>query len=397
MKVLIISHLYPSSLQPVYGTFVEDQAKELKRQGCEVKVIAPVKSAPFPINILNAKWRTLAGVPLQEERAGITVYHPRYVSLPRNILFDKTGEFLYQRIRKLVTEIKKSFDFDLIHAHVALPGGFAAMKISKELGTPYMVTIHGEDFFNKIFLNTRTKEAIQATLQGADKVFLVSERLKRVSDEHLTIAHDKLKVLHNGINEMFLEKSDTPKNHFHGDVIKVLSVGRLIEKKGVQYNLKALSELKEHPFHYIIAGDGPYRNQLENLTKELGLESKVTFLGSVKPAVVKELMEESNIFCLTSWDEAFGIVYIEAMASGNAVIGSLGEGAEEIITEGIDGFLVPTKQVEGIKSVFQLLFDDSNRMEELGANAVLKVKKSFTWEKNVSEMLKVYQEILNGD
>lgn len=395
MKVLIISHMYPSSLQPVYGTFVHEQVKELIRQGCEVRVISPVKSTPFPINLLNDKWRKFSQIPAMEEKDGIQVYHPRYLSLPKNILFERNGEHMYKGMNSLVKEIKREFDFDLIHAHVALPDGAAANQISKDMGVPYVVTIHGEDFFKSIHLNDKAKTLIKQTMEQAEKVILVSERLNKINLEHLQVPHEKIKVIHNGINDLFLKPVESSNRFFPIGKTKILSVCHLVERKGIAFNLKALGDLEHRDFHYIIAGDGPEKTALKQLTKQLGLEENVTFLGAVDPHLVKELMDESEVFSLPSWNEAFGVVYIEAMASENAVIGCVGEGVEEIIHSMVDGVLVPSKDEKALTEAFKYLLENKGIREELGKKAVNKVNENFTWKKNASEIMNVYTGLQN--
>ncbi|MHA7139602.1 glycosyltransferase [Rossellomorea arthrocnemi] len=395
MKVLIISHMYPSSMQPVYGTFVHEQVKELIRQGCEVRVISPIKSAPFPINLMSDKWRKFSQIPMMEEREGIKVYHPRYLSLPKNILFERNGSNMYKGIKNLVKEIKSEFDFDVIHAHVALPDGVAANKISSDLDVPFVVTIHGEDFFKSIHLNDKSKLLIKKTMNQAEKVILVSERLNKINREHLQVPQEKIKVIHNGINDLFLEKSTARKSYFPSGKTKILSVSHLVPRKGIEYNLKALGKLKHRNFHYVIAGDGPERVTLEQLTKQLGIEENVTFLGAIDPRVVKELMDESEVFSLPSWNEAFGVVYIEAMASENAVIGCLGEGVEEIITSKEDGLLVPSKDEQSLTEAFKYLIENPAVRSQFGTKAVSKVNENFTWKKNASEIINVYKGLEN--
>jgi teichuronic acid biosynthesis glycosyltransferase TuaC len=397
MKILILSHLYPSKFQPVYGTFVHEQVKELIEQGCEVKVVSPIKAAPFPINKLSEKWREFSDTPKKDQKDGVSVYHPRYLSLPKNILFEQNGNFMYNGIKQTVEEIRKDFHFDLIHAHVALPDGFAAHRLSNDFNVPFIVTIHGGDFFKSIFHNEKTKSNIKQTIEGAEKVILVSERLKRILHEQLHNSTGHVKVIHNGISDFFLRKRKASKQYFSEGNIKLLSVCRLVEGKGIAYNLKALSKtLKSNPnIQYIIAGDGSEREYLERLAKDLGIAKNVSFLGAVQPSVVKELMDECDIFSLPAWNEAFGVVYIEAMASSAAVIGCLGEGAEEIIEPEIDGMLVPPRDEEALAKVFSLLIKDPSMRENISNCAKKTVEKRFTLKRNVSKIIDVYQEVLS--
>ena len=103
----------------------------------------------------------------------------------------------------------------------------------------------------------------------------------------------------------------------------ILSVSYLITRKAIDFNLRAIAQLKyKYPnLKYLIIGDGPEKNHLKSLSKNLGINQMVEFLGQLSNKKVMEYMAETDIFSLPSWDEAFGVVYIEAMAQGKPVIG----------------------------------------------------------------------------
>jgi len=138
--------MYPVSYNPVYGIFVHKQVNALAKAGVDVRVVSPVPWAPWPLDHMSGKWRGYSEVPDRADIEGITVHYPRYLTFPRAWFFSSSGERMYRGIRELVSDIRKDFPFDLIHAHVALPDGHAVSMLAEEHGCPFVVTIHGQDF-----------------------------------------------------------------------------------------------------------------------------------------------------------------------------------------------------------------------------------------------------------
>ena len=160
MNILVISSLYPSESNPLSGIFVHSQVQELINQGHQVKVIAPVPLVPFPLPLFSRKWERFHDTPGYGLVNEVEVHYPRYLSLPRSWLFEKSGEWMHAGMKKLVSEIIRDFPFDLIHAHVALPAGYAAMKVAEDLQVPFLVTIHGSDLQKTVDINQDCKEAL---------------------------------------------------------------------------------------------------------------------------------------------------------------------------------------------------------------------------------------------
>ncbi|MGE5342890.1 MAG: glycosyltransferase family 4 protein [Candidatus Omnitrophota bacterium] len=135
--------------------------------------------------------------------------------------------------------------------------------------------------------------------------------------------------------------------------VSLLTASSLIKRKKIDVILNALALLNKGgtDWHYTIIGDGEERNRLETLTDELGIRDRVTFLGTLPHDDVLTHMNRSHIFVLASEMETFGLVYLEAMAAGNVVIGSVGEGIDGVIENETNGFLVPSDDVESLKNI----------------------------------------------
>ena len=399
MKVLIISHMYPSTFNSMAGIFVHQQVKTLKEKGIEVKVISPVPLAPFPLNLISKKWARYREIPYKTNIEGIDVYYPRYLEFPKGIMFHRSGFFMAKGIKRIINKVYKEFKFDLIHSHVAVPDGYAGMILNKEFKVPHVVTIHGQDFQNTISRNINCKKALFNVLNHIDKIITVSNKLKNVvKDENF---YNKIEVVNNGIDKDYIsvdkiQENYIEKNRINKNLIKILSVSNLKETKGIHINLKAIAKLKEiySNISYDIIGDGEYRGKLEELIKELGLEDNVSFLGKLEHKEVIDIMKQYDIFSLPSYKEGFGMVYIEAMAQGIPVIGVKGEGIEDAIENGVNGFLVERKNIEELVKIMKFLIEKPYKRIDIGKCAIETVLNKFTWNVNADKMISIYNEMI---
>lgn len=395
MKVLIISHLYPSKYQPANGVFVHEQVKELIKQGCEITVVSPVKLAPFPLNRLSKKWENFSKTPHHEKIDGIDVYHPRYPSLPKNILFEKSGQFMYQNIAGLVKELHAEKQFDFIHAHVALPDGYAAYKVSKDLQLPYVLTIHGQDFQKTIHYNHKCKSRIEEAVINASKVILVSSKLERLLHDAKFQGKVNYTVIPNGVDFGKIKLTNSP-SYFRTEGPKLLSVSNLYTEKAIDINLKSVSQLidKYPNLEYIIVGDGPQKQNLMNLANTLGIQDQVRFLGAFKHEDVLNIMQECDVFSMPSTNEAFGVVYIEAMSLGKPVIGCIGEGPQDIIDHEENGYLMNKNDVEQLSAILDHLFSDKVLQQQLGEKAKRTVEEKFQWNNVAKKLIEEYKNLI---
>lgn len=398
MKVLIISHMYPSNFNSMSGIFVHDQAAALMKNGCEIRVISPVPWAPFPLNKLSKKWEGYNRVPKKDVSGPIIVYYPRYIEFPKGILLHKSGNFMAMGIDKVVNEIYKEFKFDIIHSNVALPDGYSGMIVNRKFKVPHVVTIHGQDFQNTIKKNERCKRAVINVLNNADSIITVSNKLRGMIPEKKL--NDKVVVINNGIDESFI-KNDYCENikSKASDKIRILSVSNLKETKGIQINLEAISYLinKYDNIQYDIIGEGQFEGELRNLVQKFNLDKIVTFLGKKNHDEVIKKMSDYDIFSLPSYNEGFGIVYVEAMSQGVPVIGVKGEGIEDVIKDGYNGFLVEPKDVNSLVNVLDLLIGDNEKRKLMGLNGKSTVIKDFTWDTNAKKVKKLYEYLVSNE
>ncbi|UWG96993.1 glycosyltransferase family 4 protein [Dehalobacter sp. DCM] len=414
MKILVLSHMYPSAVNPVYGIFIQKQVEALIQLGHEVRVIAPVPLAPWPLSVLKSKWRSYAAIPKRDRIADVDVYYPRYLEFPRSFLREHSGTMMARGIQRLVREIRQEFSFDVIHAHVALPDGGAAVVLKESVKVPVVVTIHGQDFQSTIHIRQSLRQKVFAILNKADRIITVSTKLQRlVQDQPFA---GKITVINNGIDledvvavspeaKGTLDNRLTTADNLGGDESStdkarttkmVVSVSNLKKTKGIDLNIEAVARIiQDYPnLIYHIVGDGEERQSLEDLVNRLNLQEHVVFLGKLPHAETMKQIAAADIFCLPSWQEGFGAVYIEAMSQGVPTIGVRGEGIEDAISHGQNGLLVRPQNVNDIVDALNLLLFRPDRARALADAGRQTVLHSFTWEHCARKTIAVYEQLL---
>jgi len=398
MKVLVISHMYPSNFNEISGIFVHEQVKALVAKGVEIQVVSPVPWTPFPINYLSSKWKKYNNTPERTVYGGISIWYPQYLTFPRAWFFASSGQRMYLGIKDVVSKIYKEFQFDLIHAHVALPDGFAALKIKKIYYKPVIVNIHGQDLQQTLYKNSSCKTALFYVFKQADKIITVSNKLKRIAKENFGFAK-KIITIGDGvqINKLILKRNNISKIGNY-NYRTILSVSNLILQKGIDYNLKSFAKLvdKYNNLRYLIIGDGPEMKRLKELSHNLGINKQVEFLGKLSHENVLVYMAKADIFSLPSWNEGFGVVYIEAMAQGKPIIGCQGEGIEDFVENGKTGLLVKPKDVDNLAKALGFLLRNIDEAKIIGERAQKFVLENYTWEKNAEKTIEIYREVLNN-
>ena len=227
----------------------------------------------------------------------------------------------------------------------------------------------------------------------ANEIIAVSESVKRHIILKQRIGPKKVSVIHNGID---VDKytgdgnSKEAKKNFglHNDPVVVGVVGRLDKQKGIAFFLRAASEVLKVEKHvqFLIVGEGPQRQELEKLSRKLGISGYVVFLGFIED--VPQIMSLIDIFVLPSLWEGLPISLLEAMAARKPVIATGVGGIPEVLADEVSGLLVPPKDTKALtKAILELLKDTAKR-EAMGEKARQRVAESF----NIERMVRDYEE-----
>ena len=392
MRVLHITHLYPRPYDHLLGIAMHKQIKALEAQGCLQKVISPTPWAPFPVEVLSHKWKSYSQVPMRDVIDGVEVYYPRYLVFPKALLFASSGARMYWGIKRLIKEIEQGFPFDLIHAHMALPDGYAGMLIGRHYRKPLIVTVQATDLDITANRSKNCLAVLKKVLFYADKVIAPSPRLAKSLSR---FGVDPI-VAGYGINISDIFTGESLLSSAYAGFRVLLSVSRLIRTKGVELNIHAVKRLvdKFEDVLYLVIGSGPERHALEELTRSLNLTEHIRFLGQLPHEKVMEYMAACEVFTLPSWQETFGLVYVEAMAHAKPVVAVQGQGVDGIVIHKETGFLVKPRDVDSLVEALDFLLSHPDEARAMGERAREVVLANYTWEKSAEKVMEVYREVL---
>ena len=393
MRALNISHLYPLHYDLQLGIAMHKQIKATMLMSSFSNVICPIPWSRFPVRYLTPKWKAYSEVPNHEVVDGVEVLHPRYMVFPRALFRESSGLRMYHGIRKIVKQIYKASPFDLIHAHMAMPDGFAGMLLAQDFGLPLVVTLQATDLDITAKRNARCLRSLRTVFEAADRVISPSPRISSAMHGQFGIASTTIGY---GVSaaDICSEYSDLGRRYKDRKVL--LSVSRLMPTKGIALNLYSLRRLLDHheELVYVILGDGPARHDLERLTRELMLDDHVEFIGHVSHRQAMEYMSICDVFSMPSWQETFGLVYIEAMAHAKPVVAIQGQGVDGIVEHGKSGLLVKPRDIDSLVAALDYLLSNSGEARAIGERARKLVLENYTWEGNAAKTIKVYEEVL---
>lgn len=194
----------------------------------------------------------------------------------------------------------------------------------------------------------------------------------------------------------------TPRRLQPDEPIRIATTGRLVEKKGIEYSIRAIALLADvnQNIEYNVIGDGPLREELQQLIQELNLSDKVKLLGWQQQQELIEILNNSHIFiaaCVTGKDgdqDAPVNTLKEAMAMGMPVIGTLHGGIPELILDGISGFLVPERDVNAIAEKLGYLIKHPEVWPEMGRAGRAYVEEHYDTNKLNDELVEIYRQLL---
>jgi glycosyltransferase involved in cell wall biosynthesis len=386
IRILTFTTLYPNAAQPSHGIFVENRLRHLLATGrVQARVVAPVPWFPSTARAFG-RYAVLARVFRLEIRNGVQIAHPRYVVLPR-LGMSIAPLTLFAATLLLVRRYMRLADFDLIDAHYFYPDGVAAALLGQALGKPVIITARGTDI-NLIPRYFVPRRMIRYALRRAAGVIAVSQALK---DEMvaLGVVPERITVLRNGVDlEMFRPGDREASRTALGlSGRTLLSVGHLIERKGHDLTIRALSLLQGYTL--LIAGDGPELSRLRALASASGVADRVRFLGAVPHQELANLYMASDVLVLSSSREGWPNVLLEAMACGTPVVASPVWGNPEIVSAPEAGMLTRERSAEAIAEAVEQLFGNLPSRESTRAFAV-----RFSWDDTSAGQIRLFQEVL---
>ncbi len=319
----------------------------------------------------------------------------------RSVLNDKIvikSHLDYSCLRKIKRYIKDG-DFDIVHTHL-IHGDIYGTVAARLAHAPHIISSkHGYDNYE----NTSAFYKINGLLSPfVERVITISNALQEKVNKSDMIPKRKMVTVHYGLDcNEYLKKSKVDEKTIRAELnlrdnhFNFASVGRLVDVKGYPFLIKAVKKMKLEgysDFTVLIMGDGPLKDDLLNLSVEMGVGELVRFLGRRED--VSSILSISDAFVLPTLGEGFGLVILEAMAHRLPVISTTTMAIPEIVVEGETGLLVEPKSVDELAHAMKSFIDDRELAKKMGEAGFLRLKGSFTIPDMVSKTEEIYMEVL---
>jgi teichuronic acid biosynthesis glycosyltransferase TuaC len=383
VRVAVVAEYYPRAHDPVLGVWAHRQALAARDAGADVRVLVlyrPIPPLSTPPRELVPATRRLLAQPRRATLDGIEVEYVRFASPPRPGSYGSWGAWAAPSAAFALRRVRRTFPFDLVHAHNAVPAADAVLRSG--IATPLVVSVHGSDVYFTAPRFERGRAAVRRAYGAARLVLANSAGTERRAR---AVGARRTRVVHLG--------TDLPPLSQQPGRDMLVSVAHLVARKRHADVLRAMARLRDRrpELRYRVIGDGPERGALQRLADELGLAERVEFAGQLEHADALRRAREGSVFVLPSVDEAFGVAYVEAMAAGVPAIATRGEpGPEEIAAAGGGIALVDSGDVDALARTIDALLDD----RAARAAARTTVEAAFTWERCGRETVRAYEDAL---
>jgi len=308
------------------------------------------------------------------------------------------------KLLKLITNLTKSHDIEMLQVGNILPLGTLAWLNKKITKTPYLTYTHGLDILLPQKIARKTillKKIIKESAHLIANSYFTSDELIKIGagKELITVVYPCSNISSNKLSHHDTDEIGQLKQHYNLKNNKVIiTVGRLIKRKGHDLVIQALPNIiKKIPEAvYLIVGDGPEKKRLEKIARQNSVASQVKFFGPANEKDLPALYSLSDIFVMPARQigpdvEGFGIVYLEANLFGKPVIGGRSGGVDEAIIDNVTGILINPDNADELAVATIKLLTDTAYAHRLGIQGMERVLEYFNWE----EQAKKIEEILN--
>jgi glycosyltransferase involved in cell wall biosynthesis len=288
--------------------------------------------------------------------------------------------------------------YDIEHYFFSMPTGLLTLLPSMKQTMPYIVSLRGSDVPGYDPFNTKV-ERLHALLKPvtrriwrrANKVVALSDSLAATAKQ--TAPEIDIDVIPNGIDT---DQFSPPERRRPDTPVRLITVARLLERKGIQTILQACSQPTLLPVELQIIGTGPYEATLRQMVDDLGLRDRVKFLGFVPNEELPAYYRRSDIFVLPSETESFGLVFAEAMSCGLPIAASNVGGIPETVRDGIDGLLCPPGDSASLRKNILQLIASTARRDQMSTSQRQRILKHYPWEHIAARYAGIYASVLES-
>jgi glycogen(starch) synthase len=389
MRVLLISWEYPPVIEGGLGRHVRKLSEHLVRDGVEVHVLT----------------RGGGRLPVHEDRHGVVVHRVREPQFPKDVdAFVRWVEAMNSDMLELGLELCERHDFDLVHSHDWLVAG-AAESLAGRVSRPWLVTVHATEYGrHQGWVQKHPQSHIHAAertmVRHADEVITCSRYMRSHVTRIFGVPPRSITVIPNGLDPGDLQPvvSDLAglRARYAAPTDRlVLLVGRLVYEKGFHLALDALAPLISRlgDVRFVVAGTGTAEAELKRQARRLGLTRHGTFLGWVGDDMLHALYRVAEVCIVPSIYEPFGLVALEAMASGCLCVVADTGGLREVVPgDGTVGVRFPSRDSAALEGVLEQVLTDDQARAQLVAEAREHVLR-FDWVEVARRTQEVYDRL----
>lgn len=393
MKVLYIVSAFPRYEGDVITPWMVETIKRLKREGVEVTVFSPAYK--------GLKSHQVYGIPVKRFRYFLSKWEnlTHEETAPDRVakgFFPKLLVFFYLLFGSFsIIKLCLGEKFDVIHAHWVVPHfwfGFLARLVSQ---APIVATFYGVELR---WVKTKVsifKPFLKWSIKSSNKIIAISQHTHK---EVVDLFNRDVEIIPYGVS---LSEKDLTGEKSLAKQRSILFVGRLVERKGVQYLIESFGRIvKDTQAQLVIIGQGPEKEKLQRLAKEKNLDDKIIFTGFVDDESLKNYYQNCSVFVLPAITdekgdtEGLGVVLIEALSYKKPVVASNVGGITDIVINGKTGLLVPEKNSEELTIALKRILSDTNLAKRLGEEGYNHVKEKFGWDRIIQQLKKTYEDTL---
>lgn len=376
-KILMLNYEFPP-LGGGAGNATYNISKELVKMG-------------YDVTVLTSGWD---GGEREEIQEGIRIQ--RVFSWRKGIHdcgLRGAFSFLFFASWKLLS-LRMKAKYDLVHYFFSLPTGLLSFLPWSFRNAPKVVSLRGSDVphYDK---QNRTVYSLSLCLRplnrrvwkNADKVVALSNSLRATALR--TSPGLQIEVISNGVNTELFRPEPIRKDPSQS--LRLITVARLVRRKGVEHILKALAQINDKSINLLVVGTGSDRLFLKKLCAELKLDDAVDFFGYCPRAELNRLYNSADLFILPSRSESFGMAFAEAMACALPVIGTKTGGIVDLIDHGEGGILVEPANVEEIAQAILKMKNSPQMRLEMGRKNREKILRKYSWRSVAEQYLEIYK------
>jgi colanic acid/amylovoran biosynthesis glycosyltransferase len=408
MRIAFIVHEFPVFSE----TFLLEQIVGLLDRGCEVDIYAHQLLADHsPHRLLDAydlrsRARQLTAPDLPSRSAKISrglrdlvlgvLSDPRALAKAMNPFRFGVGSLTLRSFYRVAPFLARNH-YDLVHCHFG-PNGLVGVQLRQMglLPAPIVTQFHGFDASS--FVREKGSDVYRVLFNAGQLFLCVSERIRERLIA-LGCPASKLRIHHAGVDLGAM--TFHPRPFAPNGVVRILTVGRLVEKKGIEFGLRAIADLLRggSKVEYTIAGAGPEESTLRQLCRTFQIESAVTFTGSIPHDRVVALLNDADVMLAPSVtasdgnEEGIPVVLMEALATGLPVVSTFHAGIPELVTHGVTGLLSRERDAQGFANQIRYLMANSEMRERMIRAGRLAVEHGFDNDKINSRLYMLYQEL----